>query len=219
MGELPILQIPIDTSSESEIQPSSPRDSVVAGPFDCVKKLTHDQVVSGWRESFSSTMGRPYFYNIFNRESVWSIPEGIQKQRESGSAPDILQTAMTELTDGVTQRDNQKASSYAPVDYTAPQYIKGKQAAEGKQAAKRKFSPDPDQETNDKNAVAFHIGGERYAVVKRFKGRVFVNLREYYKKEAPLNYWLEKKGLNLTSDEWKQLAEHGANITAAIDYV
>ena len=122
---------------------------------------------------------------------------------------------MAELTNGVpkTQRDNQKASSSASMDYTAPQFIKGKQPA------KRKFSPDPDQETNDKNAVAFHIGGERYAVVKRFKGRVFVNLREYYVKEGTTKLLAGKKGLNLTSDEWKQLSEQSASITTAINYV
>ena len=211
MGELPILQIPIDTSSESEIQPSSPRDSVVAGPFDCVKKLTHEQVKRGWREGFSSTMARPYYYNIFTRESVWTIADAIPTERESEPASDILQAAMAELMGGVPKPS--KASSSAPVDYTAPQYIKGKQGV------KRKFSPDPDQETNENNAVAFHIGGERYAVVKRFKGRVFVNLREYYVKEGTTKILAGKKGLNLTSDEWKQLAMQGANITAAIDYV
>ena len=210
------IHLPSDALSEVQVQPSSPRDSAVAGPFDCVKKLTHDQVKSGWREGFSSTMARPYFYNIFTRESVWSIPDAMSTQLESGSAPDILQTAIAELTaDGVAQarRNNQKPSTSTPVDYTAPQYIKGKQGE------KRKFSPDPDQETNDKNAVAFHIGGERYAVVKRFKGRVFVNLREYYAKEGSSKLLAGKKGLNLTSDEWKQLAEQSANITAALNYV
>ena len=215
MGDLQKLQVPIDASSETGLQPSSPRDSVVAGPFDCVKKLTHEQVKRGWREGFSSTMGRSYYFNVFTRESVWSIPDTMPTQLEPGPAPDILQTAMAELTDGVThaQGDTRKASSSAPVDYTAPQFIKGKQEA------KRKFSPDPDQETNEKNAVAFHIGGERYAVVKRFKGRVFVNLREYYVKEGTSKLLAGKKGLNLTSDEWKQLADQGANITAAMDYV
>ena len=118
------IHLPSDALSEVQVQPSSPRDSAVAGPFDCVKKLTHDQVKSGWREGFSSTMARPYFYNIFTRESVWSIPDAMSKQRESGSAPDILQTAIAELTaDGVAQarRNNQKASTSTPVDYTAPQ--------------------------------------------------------------------------------------------------
>ena len=215
MGELQKLQVPIDASSETGLQPSSPWDSVVAGPFDCVKKLTHEQVKRGWREGFSSTMGRSYYYNIFTRESLWSIPDTMPTQLEPGPAPDILQTAMAELTDGVpqTQRDNQKTSSSAPVDNTAPQFIKGKQGV------KRKFSPNPDQETNEKNAVAFHIGGERYAVVKRFKGRVFVNLREYYVKEGTTKLLAGKKGLNLTSDEWKQLSEQSASITTAINYV
>ena len=94
-----------------------------------------------------------------------------------------------------------------------------RQFNKGKQGVKRKFSPDPDQENNEKNAVAFHIGGERYAVVKRFKGRVFVNLREYYVKEGTSKLLAGKKGLNLTSDEWRELAMQGPNITAAIDYV
>ena len=184
------------------VPPSSPSTGVQKGPFDCVKKLTHTQVKRGWREAYSSGEKRPYYYNIFTRESVWSIPDLPDQREESqadaGPAPDLLAAAMSELSD----KPNAELSE--------PPYIKGK---------KRKFSPDPDQEKNDMNAVRFQIGGERYVYIKRFKGHFYVNIREYYFNENKTKLLAGKKGLNLTAEEWLKLSEQSQAITQAMEIV
>ncbi|XP_038068023.1 activated RNA polymerase II transcriptional coactivator p15-like [Patiria miniata] len=104
-------------------------------------------------------------------------------------------------------------SGKPPMKLAEPPFIKGKP---GK---KRKFSPDPEQEENDRNVVRFHIGGERYVYVKRFKGHVYVNLREYYFNEDKTKLLPGKKGLNLTAEEWMNLSDRSKAINEAIDMV
>ena len=79
------------------------------------------------------------------------------------------------------------------------------------------FAPDPKQEENDRNAVRFHIGGERYAFVKRFKDRVYVNIREYYLNRDQTKLLAGKKGLNLPSEEWMSLYAQSTAITEALE--
>ena len=111
----------------------------------------------------------------------------------------MLAAAMSELT------------GKPPTDFSEPPFVKGKRGL------KRKFSQDPDQEKNDANAVRFHIGGERFAYVKRFTGRVHVNIGEYYFNKNKL--LAAKKGLNLTAEEWMNLSERSKDITQAIEMV
>ena len=63
-----------------------------------------------------------------------------------------------------------------------------------------------------------HIGGKRFAVVKAFNRQVYVNIREYYK--SPYNgsrMMAGKRGLNLTAENWKQLAQGVQDINAAVE--
>ena len=207
------------SESGSGFPPPSPTVNSDAGPFDSVKKLTHDQVKRGWREAFSTTERKPYYYNIFTRESVWSIPTGYPEQEEESQVhsrpePDELAAAMAEL------------SGHPPLKLAQPPFVKGKSAAkrkmttdpdeEGTVSKRRCFAPDPNQEENDSNAVRFHIGGGRYAFVKRFKDRVYVNIREYYYNENKTKLLAGKKGLNLSAEEWKNLHAQGADVTEAV---
>ena len=121
------------SESGSGCPPPSPTVSSDAGPFDSVKKLTHDQVKRGWREAFSTTERKPYYYNIFTRESVWSIPTGHPGQEEvsrehSRPEPDVLAAAKAEL------------SGHPPLKLSQPPFVKGKSAA------KRKMTTDLDEE-------------------------------------------------------------------------
>ncbi len=162
----------IEDSSSSQEPPTAPTSLVDAGPFDCVKQLTHDHVKNGWREGFSATAERAYYFNVFTRESVWTLPN-IPMQREqrrvvNSANVDILAAAVNELTESSSQpkSDGQAAASVSGV--------------KGKDTVKRVYAPDPDDVENEKNAKRFKIGGERYAYVKRFKGSPYVNIREYY---------------------------------------
>ncbi|XP_038058687.1 uncharacterized protein LOC119730560 [Patiria miniata] len=152
------------------VPPSSPSIGLENGPFECVKKLTHTQVKRGWREAYSASEKRPYYYNVFTRESLWAIPtvqpaQQEESQADSGPAPDLLAAAMAEL------------SGKPPMKLAEPPFIKGKP---GK---KRKFSPDPEQEENDRNAVRFHIGEstnqdivDRRARARRLTKRILTKL-------------------------------------------
>ena len=212
MAELYNFNSTYDAASMSLAPPTSPTSLLDGGPFDCVKKLTHEQVKTGWREAYSSTEGKCYFFNIFTRESVWSIPTTMPIQREQrrlvdSTGVDILAAAVNELTGNSSQvqADNHGASG-------SP-YVKGKDTV------KRSYSPDPEEVDNQKNAKRFKIGGERYAYIKRFKGRPYVNIREYYWNMNKTRLLAGKKGLNLTTEEWMMLAGQSADITKALGTV
>ena len=118
-------------------------------------------------------------------------------------------------------------SGHPPLKLSQPPFVKGKSAAkrkmttdldeEGAVSKRRCFAPNPNQEENDSNAVRFHIGGERYAFVKRFKDRVYVNIREYYYNENKTKLLAGKKGLNLSSEEWRNLHAQSADVTEAVE--
>ena len=208
------------SESGSGCPPPSPKGDLNRGLFDSVKKLTHDHVKQGWREAFSTNERRPYYYNIFTRESVWSIPTGQPEQQEESQAhsrpePDVLAAAMAEL------------SGQRSLKLSQPPFVKGKRKMkikhvsdpdeEGPVGKKMSFAPDPNQEENDRNAVRFHIGGERYAFVKRFKDRVYVNIREYYLNQDQTKLLAGKKGVNLPSEEWMSLYAQSTAITEALE--
>uniref|UniRef100_A0A182JI93 Transcriptional coactivator p15 (PC4) C-terminal domain-containing protein n=1 Tax=Anopheles atroparvus TaxID=41427 RepID=A0A182JI93_ANOAO len=53
-------------------------------------------------------------------------------------------------------------------------------------------------------------GNKRKVTVSEFKGRVYVNIREYYEKDGKT--LPSKKGISLTVPEWKKLLEHADGI-------
>ncbi|XP_038062841.1 uncharacterized protein LOC119733319 [Patiria miniata] len=199
-------------ASGNNAPPSSPTSESVKGPFDCVKKLTHAQVKRGWREGFSTTEHRSYYmyYNIFTRESVWSIPTILLQQEESevdsGPAEDLLAAAMTELTGN------------PPTDLSKPPFIKGK-------PTKRKFSPDPDQQENEKNAVRFEIGGssnqdiiDRRVRVRTLTKRILTKL--ITDEILQLVYHTQKRlGCEGCKKDWPSLFEHACTFLVGIPQI
>ena len=124
-------------------------------------------LVTGWREA-ASPDGRVYYFNVFTRHSVWNLQDVTTHQREKKMLPnkptsDVLLAAMNDLG---TAQDDASVPSAVPM-----KRLKGKMPSR-----KRTFEPDPDQEENERKAVKFPIGGERYVTVKRFKGRPYVNI-------------------------------------------
>ena len=55
--------------------------------------------------------------------------------------------------------------------------------------------------------------------VKRFKGQVYVNIREFYYNESKTKLLAGKKGLNLTAEQWFNLYTQSKAITEAIENV
>ena len=193
MAALPKLNIELAQSYNSA-RSSTPPPSVEEGvETDNTRDISHDMFVAGWREAMSSK-GMVYYFNVYTRDSVWTLQDATTHQREQKMLPengpsDVMAAAMAELR-------------YAP--NTAPdppmKNVKGKRMSQ-----KRKFEPDPDQEANERNAIKFAIGGERFATVKLFKGHPYVNIREYYWNEIRSKMLAGKKGLNLNVEQWNQL--------------
>ena len=129
-----------------------------------------------------------------------------QKMLPNKPTSDVLLAAMNEL--GTTQ-DDASVPSAVPM-----KRLKGKMPSR-----KRTFEPDPDQEENEKKAVKFPIGGERYVTVKSFKGRPYVNIREYYWNKIHSKMLAGKKGLNLPAEQWVQLMGHATDINNAVSKI
>ena len=89
---------------EGIVSPPAPSVNQAAEGQKCTGKLTHQHVVAGWREGFSTTEQRPYFYNVYSRESVWALPcpatSPAGQAEKSGTPVDVLAAAVDELTRG-----------------------------------------------------------------------------------------------------------------------
>ena len=147
-----------------------------------------------------------------------------RKGRMEPSTSDILQSAMYELTADSTnsKQDNETTTDQVNVDNEIASTSDTAAASHGvkrKGNVERMFSTDPEEVDNQKKAKRFKIGGERYGYVKRFMGRPYVNIREYYWNMNKTRLLAGKKGLNLTPEEWMMLAGQSADITKALGIV
>lgn len=73
----------------------------------------------------------------------------------------------------------------------------------------------PRQESSDEE-MKFEIGPNRYVSVSRFKGKIMIGIREYYKNSEG-NLAPGKKGISLKEPEWKRLIEQVNRINEAIE--
>ncbi len=62
----------------------------------------------------------------------------------------------------------------------------------------------------------FSLGGKRQVVVKRYRGKPYVNIREYYQAENSGKLLAGKKGINLTGDQWQELFKQAKRIHASL---
>lgn len=67
---------------------------------------------------------------------------------------------------------------------------------------------------NDDGAVVFDLGKNRRATVRSFKGKVLVDIREFYQKDGDMAPG--KKGISLSTEQWKLLTENTDAINDAI---
>ena len=58
--------------------------------------------------------------------------------------------------------------------------------------------------SDDGDEVAFSLTENRLVKVRVFRGKTYVDIREYYKDDAG-EYKPGKKGISLTEDQWKKL--------------
>ncbi|XP_024379708.1 RNA polymerase II transcriptional coactivator KIWI isoform X1 [Physcomitrium patens] len=64
------------------------------------------------------------------------------------------------------------------------------------------------------SVVAVELSRNRKVVVKKFKGKVFVDIREFFNKEG--NELPGKKGISLPLDQWKMFQSHFTGIQELI---
>ena len=213
---------------EGIVSPPAPSANQAAEGQKCTGKLTHQHVVAGWREGFSTTEQRPYFYNVYSRESVWALPcpatSPAGQAEKSGTPVDVLAAAVDELTRGEPPKPERAAKSQTPDEVPqasegGPDCKAGTSGNEGneRRGKKRAFPADPDQEENERKAARFHIGGERYAFVKLFRNNPYINIREYFYSADKTKWIAGKKGINLTTAQWDMLKSHSMGIDAAIE--
>ncbi|XP_031629371.1 RNA polymerase II transcriptional coactivator [Contarinia nasturtii] len=78
----------------------------------------------------------------------------------------------------------------------------------------------PDDRTPVKKAkktdegFSLEFGKNRRVTVSEFKGKVYVNIREYYNKDGAMVPG--KKGISLTPEQWKTILERQTEINDAI---
>ncbi|CAB4001206.1 activated RNA polymerase II transcriptional coactivator p15 [Paramuricea clavata] len=104
--------------------------------------------------------------------------------------------------------EKDEASSSDDSDAEARKKIAKKEA---KKKAKEKESG-----KNNEGEHLFQIGKKRNVNVREFKGKVLIDIREYYEDDAG-NMKPGKKGISLQVDQWEALKEHIAKIDEAIE--
>uniref|UniRef100_A0A023EET7 Putative transcriptional coactivator p15 n=2 Tax=Aedes albopictus TaxID=7160 RepID=A0A023EET7_AEDAL len=78
----------------------------------------------------------------------------------------------------------------------------------------KKTKTDSASTTNADGETEWTIDRNRKVTVKEFKGKIYVNVREYYEKDG--QSLPGKKGISLTVPQWKKLMEHADEINDKI---
>eukprot|EP01039_Chlorochromonas_danica_P010036 gene10036-11103_t len=64
--------------------------------------------------------------------------------------------------------------------------------------------------------AVFELGGKRKASVSTFKGKVYINIREFYEDKLTGEEKPGSKGIALTIEQWKVLLSQAEEINAAV---
>ncbi|VDN13052.1 unnamed protein product [Dibothriocephalus latus] len=67
--------------------------------------------------------------------------------------------------------------------------------------------PDVRRETSANGDKLIDLTGKKYVTVRNFKGRVFVDIREYYEDKSDGGLKPGKKGISLNVEQWDKLIE------------
>jgi len=101
-------------------------------------------------------------------------------------------------------------SDSGPDDRDEPQPKKAK----GDASKNKKPAPKP-KPSNDDEEPTFQLAKMRYVKVREFKGKVYVDIREYYN-DASGDMKPGKKGISLSVEQWNTLKENMDNIDEAL---
>lgn len=94
------------------------------------------------------------------------------------------------------------------------------ESEEGQKKAKTSSSTSRLTKTVGKSSddVVFDIGNMKKVTVSVFKGRVLVNIREFYEDKTTGEHRPGSKGIALNLDQWSQLVEQVSEIGTKLHY-
>lgn len=144
-------------------------------------KLSDEAYSVGWRSHFSLKENRPYFFNIQTKESKWDIPI-VEESTILGESFEDTEAQTTQ---------------YSPENKPPEPTLQDDSRRLGK----------PDQRPIIEFENRFPLVGKRHVVVKLFKGVPYINIREYHCDGTKNKLLSGKKGINLRTEEWRQLYE------------
>ncbi len=145
----------------------------------------------------------PMEFAAMTDEGFWTTPP------TRGVAYQVVQQRPEEAN---RQGFPQRQEPVFQTQYTPP---KGVQVQQRQQYNPQQYRPPTGPEPNPEATESwFQVGSSRFAVVKVWKGRVYVGIRQYMLED---DQWrVTRNGINLTDKEWKSLAAHVGEIDAAV---
>ena len=96
---------------------------------------------------------------------------------------------------------------------------KDKKLLGNKKKKEKKEEKEEKEEEKDievtKDEIIIHLDNKKRLTISKFKGRLFVNIREYYDDNGTMKPG--KKGITLSKECWKRICENISDINEAID--
>ncbi|XP_001177085.1 activated RNA polymerase II transcriptional coactivator p15 [Strongylocentrotus purpuratus] len=87
-----------------------------------------------------------------------------------------------------------------------------------KKPAAKPAAKKPVKKSSDENDTSemFSLSRQRFVNVREFRGKVLIDIREYYEKEVG-DLLPGKKGISLTVDQWRKLVSQVDDIDSRIE--
>ncbi|KZV95130.1 PC4-domain-containing protein [Exidia glandulosa HHB12029] len=117
-----------------------------------------------------------------------------------------------EEEEAVTSQEESEEEKPAKKKKAAP---KEKKAAKAEKPAAKKTKKADKEEESKEPEHHVEIGPRKRCTVRKFKGKVLIDIREYYEKDG--ESLPGKKGVALSAEEWKKLLENAEEISGWVD--
>jgi len=121
----------------------------------------------------------------------------------SGSESDASYEPPKTKPEKKPKKEKKKRESSSASESDSDSEPKPKQSKKEKKSEKKENG---NTVTNDRGEVLHELGKMKYANVSNFKGRMMINIREYYTDEGG-EMKPGRKGICLMADQWKKLKE------------